>query len=113
MAKHYLLMIYEVDLFLNRWWGHGLHILTVNPPVVCEDESPTTIGYSAEKVGLSENGWWHKLLRRLNLIGTSFTKRRRYPAMIVAIQKRLSSTDLTSKGRDYYYHELAQGAAKD
>ena len=113
LAKQYLPIIYEVDLFLNRWWDHGLHILTVNPPVVCEDKSPTTIGYPAEKAGWPENGWWHKILRRLNRIGTSFTKRRRYPAMIAAIKKRLSGTDLTSKSRQYNYRDLAQGATRD
>ena len=113
LAKHYPPMIYEVDLFLKRWWDHGLHILTVNPPVVCEDESPTTIGYPAHKAGGPENRWWHKNLRRLNCIGTSFTKRRRYPNIIAAIKKRLSGTNLTSKSREYNYRDLTQKAAKD
>ena len=101
LAKHYLSMIYEVDLFLNRWWNHGLHILAVNPPVV-EDESPTNISYPAEKVDWPENGWWYKILRRLNRMGFIFYQGRRYPAMIAAIKKQLSGTDLTSKGRDNY-----------
>ena len=113
LAKQYLPMMYEVDLFLNRWWDHGLHILTVNPPVVSEDESPTTIGYPAEKAGWPENSWWHQILRRLNRIGTSFTKRRRYPWMIAAIKKRLSGADLKGKNQPAEFPDLAQWAAKD
>ena len=88
MAKHYLPMIYEVDLFLNRWWEWAAYPDALVAPLSA-------------------------IQRQLNRISTSFTKCRRYPAMIAAIKKRLSGTDLTSKGREYNYRELAHGAAKD
>lgn len=97
LAKQYLPMIYEVDLFLNRWWEHGLHILTVTPPVVSEDDSPTTIGYPAKKERWPNGNFWHHLQRRLNRIKTSVNKRRLYPSMVATIKKRLRGTDEKGK----------------
>ena len=113
LAKQYLPMIYEVDLFLNRWWEHGLHILTVTPPVVSEDDSPTTIGYPAKKGQWPDNNWWHHLQRRLNRIKTSVIKRRLYPSMIATIKNRLGDADLEGKGQHQKFPNLAQVTVKD
>ena len=91
-------ILHEVDLFLNRWWDHGLHVLTVAPPVVHEDDSPTTIGYPASVPAWPHDRFGHRLRRRLNRMMDSMTKRRMYPSMVATMKMRLMGTDPNERG---------------
>ena len=102
----YLPMVFEVDLFLNRWWDHGLHILTVNPPVAREDDSPTTIGYPTKNPDWPQDTWLHHLKRRFNRSFSSMTKRRLYPSMVATAKMRLMGTDPNDVGNNPEFPNL-------
>jgi glycosyl transferase family 25 len=82
-------IIYEVDIYLNRWWDHGLHVLNITPPVAHEDDSPSTIGYSAALPKWPDDRISHLLCRRLRRLMDSIDKRRMHPSLISAMKKRL------------------------
>lgn len=106
LVKLYLPMVYEVDLFLNRWWDHGLHILTVNPPVAREDTSPTTIGYPPKKPSWPDDRLVHRLRRRFSRIASSMLKRRLYPTMVATAKMRLMGTDPNDIGNNPEFPNL-------
>ena len=109
-AKHLLAMAtpitYEVDLFLNRWWQHGLHILTIDPPVVHEDASPTTIGYPTAVPHWPNDHFFHKLRRRLSRMMDSMTKRRMYPSYVATMKMRLLGVDPSDVGNNPEFPNL-------
>ena len=113
LAARYLPMIFEVDLFLNRWWEHGLHILTVNPPVAREDDSPTTIGYPSKAPQWPHDNWRHHLMRRLNRAWSSMTKRRLYPSMVATAKMRLMGTDPDDVGNNPEFPNLVKMTGDD
>lgn len=84
---------YEVDLFLNRWWNHGVQILTVNPAAVHEDDSVSTIGYSSIPPAWPNDKPVHYLSRKINRLWDSLRKRLAYPSMVAAMKARLEMTD--------------------
>ena len=106
LARTSLPMIFETDLFMNRWWDHGLHILTVNPPVVREDSSPTTIGYPPVQPAWPDDCFIHRLRRRLNRISSSMLKRRLYPSMVATAKMRLMGTDPQEVGNNPEFPNL-------
>ncbi len=106
LAAQYLPMVFEVDLFLNRWWDHGLHILTVNPPVVHEDTSPTTIGYPTAQPLWPIDRLRHRVARRINRMRSSMTKRRLYPAMVATAKMRLMGVDPSDVGNNPEFPNL-------
>lgn len=106
LIDRYLPMVFEVDLFLNRWWDHGLHILTVNPPVVREDTSPTTIGYPSTQPQWPKDSLIYRLRRRLNRIASSMLKRRLYPTMVATAKMRLMGTDPNDIGNNPEFPNL-------
>lgn len=109
-AKHLLAMAtpitYEVDLFLNRWWQHGLHVMTIDPPVVHEDASPTTIGYPAEVPQWPGDGFLHKIRRRFSRMMDSMTKRRMYVSYVATMKMRLLGIDPSQVGNNPEFPNL-------
>ncbi len=108
LVDAYLPMMFEVDLFINRWWDHGLHILTINPPVVCEDTSPTTIGYPSALPTWPNDRLRHRLARRINRIWSSMLKRRLYPSMVATAKMRLMGVDPNDVGNNHEFPNLTQ-----
>ena len=101
-AKHLLSIslpaIFEVDVLMNRWWEHGLQTLVVTPQVVCEDDTPSTIGYDRKlKQDWSEDTILWKVKRRLNRARDSIAKRLLFVKMISKAKKRLNTAE--SKNR--------------
>jgi glycosyl transferase family 25 len=96
-AKHLLAsakpIVYEIDLFLNRWWDHGLHVLAVNPPLIREDDSTSTIGYPPMVQSWPNDNIYHHFRRRLNRITDSITKRQAYSSVVAAMKIRLMGLD--------------------
>ena len=85
--------IHEVDIFMNRWWEHGLATLTVIPPVVAHDYSaPSTIGYDYLVPRFADSGLRERLWRRINRLRDSFAKRRKFAAHLAAVRRRLAAT---------------------
>ena len=109
-AKHLLAMArpitYEVDLFLNRWWQHGLQVLTIDPPVVHDDASPTTIGYPAAVPRWPNDQFFHKLRRRFSRMMDSMTKRRMYPSYVATMKMRLLGVDPSDVGNNPEFPNL-------
>jgi len=81
---------FEVDLLINRWWEHGLQILTLSPPVVDQDDTPSQIGYRDPPPGFAKDQYWHQLTRRWNRLADSWKKRRRFARHIAAMRARLT-----------------------
>ena len=106
LVELYRPIVFEVDLFLNRWWDHGLHILTINPPVVREDTSPTTIGYPSKNPEWPDDRFIHRLARRFNRIKSSMVKRRLFPTMVQTAKMRLMGTDPNDIGNNPEFPNL-------
>ncbi len=80
---------YEVDLFANRWWDHGVQMLTINPPVAHEDGSASTIGYPPSPPPWPNDTRIHYLRRKIHRIWGSIQKRRGYSSMVKSMKMRL------------------------
>lgn len=101
-AKHLLSIslpaIFEVDVLMNRWWEHGLQTLVVAPQVVCEDDTPSTIGYDGKlKQAWSDDTIFLKFKRRLNRARDSIAKRRLFAKMISMAKMRLIGSDFENR----------------
>lgn len=106
LLDHAKPIIHEVDLLINRWWDHGLHILTINPPVAHEDDSPTTIGYPSQNPAWPNDNGYYRFRRRLSRIMDSFTKRRMYPSMVATMKMRLMGVDPNDVGNNPQFPDL-------
>ena len=113
LAELYLPMEYEVDLFMNRWWDHGLHVLTMNPQLVWEDDTPSTIGYANNKPTWPNDTWRHSLMRRINRGWSSMQKRKLYPSMVATAKMRLMGLDPDDVGNNPEFPNLVKMTADD
>ena len=81
---------FEVDLLINRWWEHGLQVLTLCPPVADQDDTPSQIGYQQAPPPITGDGPGRQLKRRWNRGADSFQKRRHFARHKAAITARLT-----------------------
>lgn len=81
---------FEVDLLINRWWEHGLQVLTVSPPVADQDDTPSQIGYQLPPPAITGDGPGRQLKRRWHRVADSFNKRRHFARHKAAITARLT-----------------------
>jgi glycosyl transferase family 25 len=81
---------FEVDLLINRWWEHGLQVLTLSPPVADQDDTPSQIGYQQAPPPITGDGPSHQLKRRWNRLADSYRKRRGFARHKAAILTRLA-----------------------
>ena len=57
---------FEVDVFMNRWWQHGVSNMLVYPPIATEDGRDSSIGYSHTEPKWSHDSLFLNLQRRIN-----------------------------------------------
>lgn len=81
-------IIFEIDLYINRWWQYGLSNLLVQPPIAREDGRTSTIGYKQQPPRWSDDDIWLRLRRRYLRVQDSLQKRLGFWAYIRANRKK-------------------------
>ena len=79
---------FEVDIYLNRWWQHGLSNLAIIPPLAREDGRASTIGYQQKEPLYPADSLLHKILRWAHRLQDSAIKRVKFPAHRARIRRR-------------------------
>ena len=75
LLKTALPITFEIDLYINRWWQHGVQNLFIYPPLAAEDGRPSTIGYTQTPPSWPNDTWVSQMHRRLNRLIDSLRKR--------------------------------------
>lgn len=83
---------FEVDVFMNRWWQHGVCNMLVYPPIATEDGRDSSIGYSRPEPKWSHDTLFLNLQRRINRGLDSFKKRLRFKRYVQSILTRWHKT---------------------
>lgn len=81
-------IIFEIDLYINRWWQHGISNLLVQPPIAREDGRDSTIGYKQQPPRWSDDNIWLRLRRRYLRIQDSLQKRMGFWAYLRANRRK-------------------------
>lgn len=82
---------FEIDVYMNRWWEHGISNLLVYPPIAQEDGRASTIGYTDKQPVWADDSLLLRLYRRINRMKDSMQKRLRFSAYLRKIQNNWHS----------------------
>ena len=75
LIKEVLPISFELDVYMNRWWQHGVSNMLIYPPIAAEDGRESSIGYRQQEPEWPNDTPILKLKRRLNRALDSTKKR--------------------------------------
>ena len=88
LLKEALPISFELDVYMNRWWQHGVSNMLIYPPIAAEDGRESSIGYRQLEPVWPNDTPILKLKRRLNRALDSTKKRFGFWAYLSAMRKR-------------------------
>ena len=83
---------YELDIYINRWWQHGVSNVFINPPIAEEDGRASTIGYQTKEPYWQQDRLTSGLYRVYNRVVDSLKKRLRFRRYVQSILTRWHKT---------------------
>lgn len=84
--------LFEVDVFMNRWWDHGVTSLVVEPALAVTVDEPSSIGYDTPPPPLFKDSLLLKLIRKWHRLQDSVYKRLGFRRYVEQVRCRITDT---------------------